>query len=158
LWNYVETIIAEIAIQFRQLRRIKSFSSTLNRNLISHLQFSVPLFLFYSRIFSKKSIGRMSSEFAFHQRFRSRILALDLDDLSTYLSLLRPKLGSALLFLIFFHFGFCLAFLILSSFPPSLSLSLSPSHPLSSFLFLRDKSSIKYLRFACIREICGDMI
>lgn len=42
--------ITEIAIQFSQLRRIKSFSSTLNRNLIPHLQFSVPLFLLFSYI------------------------------------------------------------------------------------------------------------
>ena len=151
----METIIAEIAIQFRQLRRIKSFSSTLNRNLISHLQFSVPLFLFYSRIFSKKSIGRMSSEFAFHQRLRSRILAR-LRRSQYLLVSLTTETWLSSSFFDFFHFGFCLAFLILSSFPPSLSVS--PSHPLSSFLFLRDKSSIKYLRFACIREICGDMI
>jgi len=131
--------ITEIAIQFPRLRRIKSFSSTFNRNLIPHLQFSLLLILV--RIQRSPSVERI--EFAFRQRLRSRILARPRR--SRYLSLLRPKLGSV--------FSLSTFSIVLRSFS---SFSLSSS--LVSFLFLHDKSSIKYLRFACTCEICGDIL
>jgi len=121
--------ITEIAIQFPRLRRIKSFSSTFNRNLIPHLQFSLLLILV--RFQRSPSVERV--EFAFRQRLRSRILARPRQ--SRYLSLLRPKLGSV--------FPLSTFSIVLRSFSP-FSLFL----PFVSFLFLHmvDSGAYSYNR------------
>lgn len=144
--------ITEIAIQFSRLQRIKSFSSTLNRNLIPHLQFS----LFHSHTFPKKSIGRTNSEFAFLQDC-VREYWHDLGDLGTCLSYDR-NLARFFLFRLFPLSCVPSYSYLRASPPPPASHSLSLSFFLISFLFLHDKSSIKYLRFACTCEICGDIL